>query len=120
MSLQLLTNKVNANSESHTLNVQEAEACIDRINANYEVAEYFAHKAGAVVVRLPDVIESDMALLDEFMAIPVELGDVCNKFQRAYADGNINKQEFKVISKEVDDEIAALLSFKASVGRVVR
>ena len=51
----------------------------------------FAEKANAVVVQLPNIPDaSDMGLLDGYMAIMRELGDMSAEFQTAYEDGDIN------------------------------
>lgn len=116
----VLRNKLNPNSETHFLNIQEFETITDFAERNFEVAEYFASKVNAVVVQLPTLPESDMALLDLFMGAMKELGEVSAAFQKSYADGNITRKEFAEISSEIDDVLAKLLEFKAAVKRVVR
>lgn len=116
----VLRNKLNPNSESHHLNIEEFEMMVDFANKNFDVAEYFAAKAHSVVVQMPELPESDMALLDVFMGAMKELGEVSAAFQKSYADGDITSREFSEISNEVDDVIAKLLEFKSAVKRVVR
>jgi len=116
----VLRNKLNPNSESHHLNIEEFEMMVDFANKNFDVAEYFATKAHSVVVQMPELPESDMALLDVFMGAMKELGEVSAAFQKSYADGDITSREFSEISNEVDDVIAKLLEFKSAVKRVVR
>lgn len=116
----VLRNKLNPNSETHFLTVQEFETIVDFAEQNHLVAEYFATKAGGVFMKLPDVPESDMALLDVFMSAMKELGEVSSAFQKSYADGDITSREFADISDEIDDVLAKLLEFKAAVKRVVR
>jgi hypothetical protein len=119
MGVQTLSNKINFNSTSHTLNVQEAEQVLDYVDGNFSAAEYFASKCQAVVFRLPEQIDGDMALLDLFMDAMRELGEVSAEFQKAYADGRITMLEFAQIAKEIDDVIAKLIAFKCGVERVV-
>lgn len=116
----VLRNKLNPNSESHHLNIEEFEMMVDFSNKNLDVAEFFAAKCSAVVVQLPDLPESDMEILDGFMSAMKELGEVSAAFQKAYSDGDISKREFGDISSEIDDVLAKLLEFKASVKRIVR
>lgn len=116
----VLRNKLNPNSETHFLTIQEFETIVDFAERNKDVAEYFAAKAGGVFIKMPDVPESDMALLDVFMGAMKELGEVSAVFQKSYADGDINHREFNSISTEIDDVLAKLLEFKAAVHRVVR
>lgn len=116
----VLRNKLNPNSETHHLNIEEFEMMLDFANRNQDAAEYFAAKAGGVFMKVPDVPESDLGLLDLFMGTTKELGDVASAFQSAYADGNYTNKEYDALSVEVDEVIARLLEFKAGVKRVVR
>lgn len=114
----VLRSKLNPNSESHHLNIEEFEMMVDFANRNLDVAEYFASKVNAVVVVMPAAPEGDMALLDLFMGAMKELGEVSAEFQKSYADGNITSKEFARISEEIDDVLEKLLEFKAAVKRV--
>ncbi len=116
----VLRNKLNPNSESHHLNIEGFETMVDFANRNQDVAEFWSAKAGGVFVRVPDVQDSDLGLLDLFMGTMKELGDVSSTFQTSYADGNYTHKEFAALEIEVDEVIAKLLEFKAGVKRVVR
>ena len=116
----VLRNKLNPNSETHFLTIQEFETMTDFAQRNQDVAEYFSEKAGGVFMKLPTMPESDMALLDLFMGAMKELGEVSAAFQKSYADGDITSKEFAEISSEIDDVLTKLLEFKAAVKRVVR
>ncbi|MDP3088847.1 MAG: hypothetical protein Q8M99_11760 [Methylotenera sp.] len=116
----VLRNKLNPNSESHFLTIQEFETMADFTQRNQDVAEYFSEKAGGVFIKLPTVPDGDMALLDLFMGAMKELGEVSAEFMKAYADGDISNAEYMKISNEIDDVLARLLEFKAAVKRVVR
>jgi hypothetical protein len=114
----VLRNKLNPNSTSHFLTIQEFETIVDFAECNLDVAEYFASKVNAVVVVMPTLPEGDMALLDLYMGAMKELGEVSSEFQKAYADGTITSKEFARISDEIDDVLEKLLEFKAAVKRV--
>lgn len=120
MGAQVLNNKLNPNYEQDCLNVHQLEAIVRRLNLGFEVAEFFAEKNNAIVVRLPAVPESDMSLLDDFMNIAKELGETSLRFQQGFADGVITQDEFSQIKKEIYETVAALLSFEKSIERVVR
>jgi len=120
MGPQVLNNKLNPNYEADCLNLLQFEAIVRRLDLNLELAKYFAAKSNAIVVQLPNVPESDMALLDDFMNIARELGETSQRFQSGFADGVITQEEYLQISKEVNDTVAALLQFQKSVERVVR
>lgn len=118
---KVLQSKLNPNTDTHHLNIEELEMLADFTASNLSVAEYFAEKANAVVVPLPDMPDlSDMGLLDGFMAIMAEIGLLSAEFQKDYADGEITKKEFERIAIEVSAVQSKLLSFQASIKRVVR
>jgi len=120
MPLQTMTNKVNFNSTSHNLNITEFEGAIDLIDCNYEVAEYFAAKCNSIVFKLPDVQPGDMALLEGFMEIMTEIGEISTEFQKAISDGRISQNEMDRIAKEIGDAMSKLLAWQARVSLVVQ
>jgi hypothetical protein len=112
----VLQHKLNPNCETHGINADEIERIVDMANANFAAAEHFAHKAGALVVQLPDMPQvGDMELLDEFMSIMAELGQLSAEFQRGYSDGQIDSDDLDRISKEATDVHSRLLSFMKRV-----
>jgi len=120
MSPQILHNKLNPNYDEDYLNVKQADKIIRRLDLPLPLAKHFAGMANAVVVVLPSVPESDMALLDSFMGMTKELGEASSEFQKSYADGEIDQKEYKRIELQVDEIIAACTAFKAVVKRVVK
>lgn len=118
--LQVLSNKLNPNSTSHFLSVGELEMLADFTQSNLQLAEYFASKAHAVVIQLPEVDESDMGILDLFLSAVKEFGDISGSFQKAFEDGRIDSKEFKLISREFDQSLARLLELKSGIERIVR
>lgn len=118
---QTLTNCLNVNASTHHLNISHFELLAEFSNGNLPVAQYFAAKANAVVVPLPSVPdESDMALLDGYMAVIKEMGELAVSFQSAYADSNISQKEFDAIDAEFVDVQSKLLAFQSQIKRVVR
>lgn len=118
---KVLSSKLNPNTDTHHLNIEELDMLADFTNSNLELAEYFAAKGNAVVVPFPVVPDDgDMGLLDGYMAIMKELGELSSTFQSAYADGNITEREFEQINHEASDVIAKALAFVGSIKRVVR
>lgn len=100
----VLQHKLNPNCSTHGINADEIEQLVDFSGCNLSVAEYFAGKAGAVVVKLADLpAVSDMELLDEFLGVVRELGELSSEFQQAWADGRISMTEFGRIKKEAND-----------------
>lgn len=117
---QVLTNKLNPNSTSHYLTIGELETLADFTGGNVALAQYFAAKANAVVITLPEMPESDMGMLDLFLSANKEFGDISAAFQQAFADGRIDRREFEDICKEFDESLARLLELKSGIERIVK
>lgn len=121
MSMQMLTNKLNPHSESHTINVQELELIADVVDAHIALADYHAQKCNAVVVPIPaeDDFTGDMNLLDSFVQATISAGDFASEFQRAWADGRITPEEFKALRMKLHNQIAKQLGLLARIEQVV-
>lgn len=115
ISKQALINKLNPDGDTDCLNIVDFDNLVFRLKFNIAIARYFTAPVNAIVVEMPTVPEGDMALLDDFMAIAKEMGDISHRFQQAFADGVITKPEFKTVAVEIDEAIQALIRFKESV-----
>lgn len=113
---KVLASKLNPNTPTHHLNIDELEMMGDFTDTNLQIAQYFADKCNAIVFKLPNVSDqSDMCLLDSYMQIMKEMGDLAAEFQKAYADGSIDRKEFTRIANEVTGVQARLLAFQSTV-----
>lgn len=120
-SHQILNNKLNVNSDSHLLSIDEFETIGDFLDVNLEYATYFATKANAVVVQLPeDAPTGDMALLDSFMQCVESNGSIAKEFKAAFADGRIDDHEFEAIKKAMYDTVADQMAFLKMIEGVKR
>ena len=115
---QVLINKLNRNNSLNHLYADEFEQIVDLTNSNLAVAEYFASKANAVVVKLEECSGSDMEILDSFMSIIKEMGELSAEFQQRYADGNISQDDFLRITREARDVHVRLISFISRVEQI--
>jgi hypothetical protein len=116
---QVLLNKLNPNTTTHHVTVSELEQIADIADANLPLAEYFATKINAVVIRILECNGSDIEILDAFMDVIKELGSFSAEFQRDWADGRITPQEFRRLTKEAARLQATVLSFMARVEQLV-
>ncbi len=119
---KVLQNKLNPNSESHFLNIDEFEMLADFTSGNKSVADYFAQKANAAVVCLPDdcVVNGDMSMLDAFMQVTMQDGTFAYEFKQAWDDGRITVAEFERLEKIQFESIGKRLALLAEIKRVVR
>jgi hypothetical protein len=91
---QVLTNKLNVNSETHHLTIAELQMLADFTGRNIDLADFFAQNCGAVVVQLPtDEAIGDMALLDTNLAAQHAEGELAASFRKSWEDGNISERE---------------------------
>lgn len=74
-----------------------------------------AGELGYVCIQLPAGGASDMALLDSFMSITKELGELANEFQQDWADGHIDAKEADRLRKEFYELQQAAAGFMAMV-----
>ena len=114
--------KLGLHDNAHVPNIDDAELVLDACpHGNVLAAEYFSNKANGVFVPLPDISNlGDMAMLDAYMQIMRELGDLANEFQLSYADGVISNIEFENIGIHVTNVQSKLLAFRLLVKQVVR
>jgi len=115
----VLQHKLNPNKSSHEVNAPEIDMISDLAEGNLQIAQYFADKAGAVVVMLPEIDCSDMALLDSFMSVVGELGEFSAEFQKAWADGSISPKEFQRLKKEAADVQSHMVALVNRIGQLV-
>jgi hypothetical protein len=117
---QMLTNKLNPNSESHNLNISEFEMLANLTDGNLAVAKHFAAKANAVVVPLPQVVASgDMNLLDAFLTVNIKSGSFDYAFKNYWDKGRISPTEFDKLEQLNADLISARLAFIAKIESLV-
>lgn len=115
----VLMHKLNPNNNTHGLTINEAEHILDLTDNNLSAAEYFAAKAGALVVKIVECRGSDVEMLDAFMDVVKELGTFSAEFQRDFADGHITPAEFRRLTKEAVRVQSKLLSFMGRVEQIV-
>ena len=118
---QVLTNKLNPNSETHHLTIAELETLADFVGGNQRLAEYFAAKANCVVVELPsDDLPNDMSLLDVFMAAQIAAGKFSQALADAILDGDVTAEELEIIKTANREAIAGLLAILPNLQRWVK
>lgn len=115
----VLSHKLNPNMNSHGINADEIEQVIDFAQRHADVARYFADLADMLVIPKIIVNGSDMELLDGYMDIIKELGEFSQKFQQAYADGDINPKEYRAILQEGNEVMAKMAGFMDRIGQMV-
>lgn len=116
MSPNVLNKKVDPNAETHHLRLDESVK-MQSITGDYRILHAMAFTLNHVAIPLPKVDDaSDMAILDGFMEIVSELGELTREFQTSWADGRITKKEMDRIKSEAEDVQCRLAMFVQRIG----
>lgn len=117
-SLQVLRNKLNPDSNSHHMTLEELDMLSEFTGADLPVANYFAQRAHAVCVPLPDADFGDMGLLDAFMDVSIQQGNFAIEFQKAWADGNISEHKYQRLHAAIYAGISKQLGLLKEIERL--
>lgn len=117
-SPNVLNKKVDPNTDTHHLRLDEALK-ISILNNDPRILHAFAAGLNHVAIPLPGIDDDgDMGLLDGFMQVIKELGELTTAFQTAWADGSINSNELRDIKQEAQDVQSRLASFVQRIEQI--
>lgn len=115
----VLSNKVNPLVDTHHLTVEEAVA-IQAAAGDCRIHEAEGLVIGRGSIPLGKYGDlSDVALLDAYSDVHVELGELAVALRAALADGRVTDAEANRCEREVGDAIQALLELRARVRSLV-
>jgi hypothetical protein len=111
MSPGVLYNKANCNDGSHHKPTLADCIVITNLTLDKRIAQAFAHSAGGVFCELPDLSSlSTDALMLHVLRIDAEGGDVHRVIHESLElDNKISGKEFRIIEREAQQWIAAIL-----------
>lgn len=92
MSSAVLRGKVNPNDAGHKLTVGEAVKMQD-ITGDHRIMLAMSDHLGYTCIKLPMPGASDMEMLDAFLEVSKELGEMSREFQSDWSDGKIDPVE---------------------------
>lgn len=100
MSCAVLRNKVNPRNETHRLALAEAARITD-ISDDDRILRAWAHQRGYLLVKAPspDVIDSDMSVLEHVVGLGVAKGEFLRVVNEALSDGRIDAVEVQAIRR---------------------
>ncbi len=114
-----LSNKLNANIDSHVLTLQEAIA-IQHITNDCRIMNAWAYSEGKTIIDLPEVGLSDEELADQVLHLQETAGGFAKSVRLAREDGVITEGEFNDIHKHALETISAVLHITAELEQMVR
>lgn len=104
-----LQNKADPACETHHLSVSEALA-IMLVSGDYRILHALARETQHACIRLSDLSGvTDVDLLSSYATMNKELGDVAAELVEAFADGVIDRAEYRSIREEMFEAINAQL-----------
>lgn len=119
ISKHVLQNKVNPNNHTHHTNEEELEQ-IQAYADSDEIAKEFALQRGMICIRMPtfDGVP-DAELLDLFLTLDKERGDLARAVQKSLADGVIDPKEFQHIDEQFREYMAASAELMSRLSSMV-
>lgn len=114
-----LSNKLNANIESHVLTLQEAIA-IQNITNDSRILNAWAYSEGKTIIDLPEVGLSDDEVADQLLKLQETIGDFAKTFRLARQKGVITEPDFDAIQKNTLSIITTALQLNAEIEQMVR
>lgn len=119
VSANVLQNKVNPSQEHHKLTLNEAVK-MQAITGDLRILHAMAGALGCVCIKTPGIEQvGDMALLDSFMSVVAELGDLSTEFKNSWDDGTVTPAEFERIKSEAYDVQARLAELLMRIESIV-
>ena len=93
-SAAVLRSKVNPNTDTHKLTLQDAVRITD-VTDDERIIEAWLAERNAVMVKLPEMTESpdNEEILGRFMSLTVQYGALAKSYSDATADGEVNDSE---------------------------
>lgn len=100
----VLNSKVNPNTETHHLTLLEASKLM-ALTGDYRILQTLCAEHGKAAIDLPDIPESqrDHSLMDIFVRIAIQKGNVAQTFHDMMADGRITQGEALDMSKVIHE-----------------
>lgn len=102
ISEAVLNSKVNPNTTTHHLRLDEASKIMSLTN-DYRMLDALARVHGGVFVPLLEQLDIDETLVAILINAGAEHGGLCSLFEQAMADGKIDKKEKSELSDKAYD-----------------
>ena len=120
MSAAILNSKVNPNTETHHLRLDEALK-IMAFTDDYRMIEAMAEQLGGVFVKLPsEDFCGQESLIDLVLSVSAKNGKLCHLVNEIIKGGKISRKEASMIKAVISKKISALQKMKIYVNRAIR
>ena len=114
------SNKANPAMPTHQFRGSELIEIIN-FTHDHRILHAIAQACNHVCIELEDHSQvSDLQLLDAYAAYHAEIGDTAQVIRQAFADGQITREEFATIDREMHEDISAMYALRARLEALVR
>lgn len=115
----VLHNKFSEAMPHYEVTVRESLALADGV-PNTQFPDAVAEHFGGVFFRLPGNVQGDDDVMDSYLQIIQQMGDLSREFTEARADGVIEPDEFNAIELRARRTVAAILRNVEDIRATVR
>jgi hypothetical protein len=100
MSPAVLRSKVNPNTDTHKLTIQDAVRITDVTN-DERIIEAWATERNSVLVKLPAASDEpdNEEILEKFLKLTMQYGELARRHQEATQDGEVDDQEMSDLER---------------------
>ncbi len=113
MSSTVLNNKVNPNTDSHHLRLDEALTIMEYTN-DTSIIQAMAHRLGGVFVRV-DGEATQASIIMTALSTSACQGDIMSEMQQALEDGRIDCKEHDALQTKIQDAMVALRTLSVQI-----
>ena len=115
MSSTVLNNKVNPNTDTHHLRLDEAITIMEYTN-DTSIIQAMAHRLGGVFVRV-DEEATQASIIMTALSTSACQGDIMSEMQKALEDGRIDTKEHDALQTTIQDAMVALRTLSVQISQ---
>lgn len=113
MSSTVLNNKVNPNTDTHHLRLDEALTIME-YTGDTSIIQAMAHRLGGVFVRV-DEEATQASIIMTALSTSACQGDIMSEMQQALEDGRIDCKEHDALQTKIQDAMVALRTLSVQI-----
>lgn len=114
MSSTVLNNKVNPNTDSHHLRLDEALTIME-YTGDHDIIQAMSQRLGGVYCKVDDATVTQASILMTALSTSVCQGDVMSEMHKALEDGRIDNNEREAMQTKIQDAMAMLRTLSIQI-----
>ena len=113
MSSTVLNNKVNPNTDTHHLRLDEAVTIME-FTGDTSIIQAMAHRLGGIFTRV-DEEATQASIIMTALSTSACQGDIMSEMQQALEDGRIDCKEHDALQTKIQDAMVALRTLSVQI-----